>query len=302
MVKTSVSVVIVTRNRKKDVLICLDSIFNQTYKPFEVILVDNASDDDTSIVVAKKFPKVKIVKSDKNLGGAGGRNFGFDTTKGDYILFLDDDTKTDKRMIEELVKVMDSDKKNGIVQPKIYEMENPDVLQGVGHGINLVTGRVFGIGVHVKDVGQFDYNMEIPMAGCTWMVRREVFKKIGKYDEDYFIPYEDSDFSIRAAKAGFRIIYVAKAVVWHKGLKGLIDPRLEWIGITTPERSYRVSKNKIIFMKKHAPTLNFLIFIFLFTPIYALMHSGIMIASGRFDILLNYWKGLFSGLGYSLTR
>src|SRR3972149_8380354 len=206
--KDLISVVVVTRNRMDDVVECLKSIYSQSYSKTEIILIDNASDDNTLQVVRKKFPKVKIVANKINTGAAKGRNLGLAKSKGNFILFLDDDTKAHPKMIEELVKVIKSEKKVGIVQPKIYEMGKDKVLQGVGHGINLLTGRVYGIGVHVKDKGQFEEVMEIPMAGCTWMVKKEVFKKVGRYDEDFFIPYEDSDFSLRVRKAGYKVYYV----------------------------------------------------------------------------------------------
>lgn len=173
------------------------------------------------------------------------------------------------------------------------------MLQGVGHDINLLTGRVIGIGVHVKDKGQFENIMEIPMAGCTWMVKKEVFEKVGKYDEDFFIPYEDSDFSLRTRRKGYKIYYVPRAMIWHRGVKvTTVSPRLQWIGVTTSDRAYRVSRNKIIFMRKHATFINLLVFLFLFTPLYTLAHSAIMISSKRWDILFDYWRGLISGLKY----
>ncbi len=301
--KALVSVVIVTRNRKQDALICIQSIYSQSYKKVEVILVDNASADDTSKVAKKKFPNLLVIKSLVNTGGAGGRNLGIPYAKGMYTLFMDDDARADKDMIKELVKVMSADKKVGIVQPKIYELERKNMIQGVGHGISLVTGRVYGIGVHVKDVGQFEQVLDIPLAGCTWMVRNSVFKKIGNYDEDYFIPYEDSDFSFRVKKGGYKVLFIPKAKVWHRGAKKtFIHPWIEWIGITTPERAYRVSRNKIIFMRKHAPFKNLLIFLFVFIPIYTILHSLIMIITKRVDLLASYWKGLMSGLGYAILH
>ncbi len=302
MVKKSlVSVVIVTRNRNEDLRVCLASIFKQTYKPFEIIVVDNGSEKEVKKSFQKKFPKVKFVRSEINLGGAGGRNLGLLNAKANMILFMDDDAEAHKEMIKELVKVLKRDKKNGIVQPKIYEMERKDVIQGVGHGINLKTGRVFGIGVHVKDEGQFEKVIKIPMAGCTWMVKKSVFEKIGDYDEDIFIPYEDSDFSQRAREVGFEVLYVPKAMVWHKGAKKtFVHPWLEWLGITTAERSFRVARNKIIFMKKHAKKGDFLFFMTFLVPLYAILHSLIILATGKVDILKNYWKGLLSGFDYTL--
>ncbi len=298
-----VSVVIVTRNRKQDALICIQSIFSQSYKNLQVILVDNASLDDTAEVAVKKFPTIIVVKSLLNTGGAGGRNLGIPKAKGEFVLFMDDDARADKEMIKELVNVMSSDPKIGIVQPKIYELERKNMIQGVGHGINLLTGRVYGIGVHVEDKGQFEEVLEIPMAGCTWMVRRSIFNKIGTYDEDYFIPYEDSDFSHRVKLSKDKVLFVPLAKVWHRGpKKTFIHPWIEWIGITTPERAYRVSRNKIIFMRKHAPLMNFLVFLLVFIPIYTFLHSVIMIFTKRIDLLVSYWRGLLAGFGYILLK
>jgi GT2 family glycosyltransferase len=291
-----VSIVVVTRDRKKELSECLQSIFNQTKKASEIIVIDNGSKEKV-----KKISGVKIIRSETNLGGAGGRNLGLFHSKGRFILFMDDDAVADPNMIKELLKVIEKDSKIGIVQPKIYEKERPNFIQGVGHGINLKTGRVFGIGVHEEDLGQYNKIMEIPMAGCTWIVRREVFGTIGDYDEEIFIPYEDSDFSIRAKKAGYKIIFSPTAKVWHAGSKKtFIHPWLEWLGITSPERSFRVSRNKIIFMKKHAEMRDLLFFMFFYQPIYAFLHSLIILFTGRLDIFINYWKGLFSGIDYSL--
>jgi GT2 family glycosyltransferase len=298
-----ISAVIITRNRKKELTFCLRSIFNQSRKLDEILVVDNGSDKNVKREFGKRFPEVKFIRSEINLGGAGGRNLGLLHAAGDYILFMDDDAIADSEMVKELLKVIEKDPKTGIVQPKIYEKERPNFIQGIGHGINLKTGRVFGIGVHEEDHGQYEKVMEIPMAGCIWMVRREVFEKIGDYDEDIFIPYEDSDFSFRAKKAGYKIFFVPKAYAIHAGAKKtLVHPWLQWLGITTPERSYRVSRNKIIFMKKHAEKHDFLIFMFFYEPVYAILHSVIILATGRIDVLSNYWKGLFSGLGYSLKK
>lgn len=299
MMKKLVSVIVVTKDRKKEVLQCLASIFAQTYNPLEVILVDNASTDDTLDSVSKKFPKTIIIKSTKNTGGAGGRNLGIDKASGKFLLFMDDDTRADQDMIKELLLILKKGKDIGIVQPKIYIKERKKTLQGVGHGINLLTGRVYGLGVGEVDRGQYDKNMEIPLAGCTWMVKKDVVDKIGKYDEDYFIPYEDSDFSQRARKAGFRVLLAWKAKVWHRGpKKSGISPNLQWIGITTPDRAYRTSRNKIIFMRKHAPLINFIFFLLVLVPLYTLVHSLIMISNKRVDMLLDYWRGLFSGYLY----
>lgn len=294
-----ISAVVVTRNRLGEATECIKSLFKQTHPIDEIIVVDNASSDETGAEIKKLFPKVKLVTSNKNLGGAGGRNLGYRKTKGDLILFMDDDALADKELVYSLLETFESAKNIGIVQPKIYDKEQKDIIQGVGHGINLLTGRVYGIGVREKDKGQFDKDMEVPMVGCCWMVRKAVFQKIGQYDEEIFIPYEDSDFCKRAWDAGFKVMYSYKAKVWHRGPKDTgIPAKLQWIGITTSDRAYRVSRNKMIFMKKHAPKINLIIFGVFLVPIYAVVHSAIIVSSRRFNILLNYWKGIFSGYFY----
>ncbi len=303
MKKDLVSVVLITRNRKKEALKAVGSIYRQTYKRLEVILVDNASLDDTAKIIKKKYPKTKIITCQINRGAAGGRNLGLKLTKGELLLFMDDDACADRHMVSELVKAVKQDPRIGIVQPKIYDMDRANIIQGLGHDINLLTGRVSGIGVGEEDCGQYEKSADITMVGCTWLVKREVFTKIGNYDEDFFIPYEDSDFSLRARRAGFRVCLAPQALVWHSSHVGSdIPPKLVWIGITTPDRAFRISCNKLIFMKKHASNFHLIIFLFVFTPIYTILHSVIIFSSGRFDILINYWKGLMAGLFYVLSK
>lgn len=297
--KQKISAVIVTRNRPSELKEAIGSLVNQVN---ELVVVDNGSEKGVLDGIKNKFKNVKFIASNKNLGGAGGRNLGLKYTKGEYILFMDDDAKAGSSMVKELSLVLTRYSDAGIVQPKIYEKERKNILQGIGHGINLLTGRVYGWGVHESDRGQYEEIREIPMAGCTWMVKREVFKKIGNYDEDFFIPYEDSDFSWRARKAGFRVLYVPKAKVWHQGPKAtFVHPWVEWLGITIPERAYRIARNKIIFMRKHAPLPNLLFFLFILVPAYTIAHSAILLAVWRVDILLNYWRGIFSGIRYSIN-
>ena len=303
MSKKLVSVVIVTKDRPKEVGKAMASIYRQTYKPIEVVLVDNGSINRVSDLIKDKYRKTKIISNLTYRGAAGGRNLGFLNTKGEFIFFMDDDAFADKDAISQLIKVAQQDPKIGIVGPKIYYANKKNVIQGIGHNINLLTGRVIGIGVGKQDFGQYEKIIDIPMIGCAWMVKRGVFNKIGKYDEDFFIPYEDSDFSIRARKADFRICYVPKAHIWHSSHYNLDIPQsIQWLGIINAERAYRISRNKIIFMKKHAHFLNLLIFLLIFSPIYVMVHSAIILFSRRLDILRYYWKGLLSGFKYVLVK
>lgn len=298
--ETLISVVIATTNRKDDLAKCLRSLFLQSYGNLQIIVVDNGGKIPLTFWMKKNFPKVKLIRSDKNLGAAGGRNLGIRYAKGNYILFMDDDAQAHKDMVGELYKELVKDKEAGIVHPKIYDFEKRNVLQGLGCDINLLTGRVSAVGIREVDTGQYDKVQEIQTVGCIWMVKREVIERIGNYDETFFIPYEDTDFSIRAKRAGFKILFIPTALAWHRGVKDTyINKWIDYIGIRSADRAYRISRNKIIFMRKNATVKNFLIFFLIFNPVYIVIHSLIIILGGRVDIFSKYWKGVLSGIWYT---
>lgn len=303
MMKNLVSVVIVSKDRKDDLVECLNFYKKSSYKNLELIVVDNASRPPLLTWLPKRYKNIKLITSDENLGAAQGRNRGLAEAKGEYIIFSDDDAYPERDMVKSLVEVFRKNKKAGIVQPLVYDKNKKNFLQGAGHDINLLTGRIKAWGVQERDIGQYEGIREVPMCGCVWMVKREVFQKIGDYDEDYFIPYEDSDFSIRARKAGFKLYCYSKAKTYHQGIKKtFIHPWIEWLGITSKERAFRVARNKIIFMTKHSPFPKNFFFFLLLLPTYIFTHSIIILLAGRFDILSNYWSGIFSGLMYLFRK
>ncbi|HET7098887.1 MAG TPA: glycosyltransferase [Patescibacteria group bacterium] len=296
-----VSVIIVTRDRKKDLLECLNSYVKSSYKNIEIIVIDNASRPPVLTWLPKKFKNVNLITRDTNVGAAEGRNIGIENAKGEYLIFTDDDAYAGRDMVKNLIDVFAKQKKAGIVQPLIYDKNKKNFLQGAGHDVNLLTGRIRAWGVQEKDMGQYDGIREVPLCGCVWMVKRNVIEKIGNYDEDYFIPYEDSDFSMRAREAGFKLYCYSKAKSWHQGIKKtFVHPRIEWLGITSKERAFRVAKNKMIFMRKHSPFPQNIFFFLIMLPAYILVHSAIIISSGRFDVLWQYFLGILSGILYIL--
>lgn len=297
-----VSVVIVSRDRKKDLTECLESYSRSNYKKLEIIVVENASNPPLAGWVGKKYPKVKVIRSEINTGAAQGRNIGLRASSGKYVLFTDDDAYADKNMVSHLVEAFKKTPEAGIIQPLVYDKENKNMLQGAGHDIDLATGRIRAWGVKEEDRGQYEGLREVPLCGCVWMAKREVLDKIGGYEEEYFIPYEDSDFSLRARRAGFKLFCYSPAKTYHQGQKSTyVHPLVEWLGITTKERAFRVARNKIIYISKNAKVRDFLFFLLIMLPFYLIMHSIIILLSGRADILKSYWQGVLSGLNYVLS-
>ncbi len=130
--KRLVSVIIVNQNGKKYLEKCLTSLKNQGYKNIEIILVDNASIDDSVDFTKKIFPDAKIKINSENLGFAEPNNIGYNLSEGDYVLFLNNDTEVKKDFLHPLVSILESNKDVGGVQSKILFMDNPTVLDSVG--------------------------------------------------------------------------------------------------------------------------------------------------------------------------
>lgn len=224
-----ISIIVLHYNGEKNTIVCLKSIKNLVAHDVIILpmVVDNASQ--------KKFvaSSVKVLRSEENLGFAGGNNIGIKNSleqKSDYILILNNDTVVDENLIKELLVVMERDERIGIVSPKIYFEKGHEYHKTRYHSSEL--GKVIwyagGImdhkniigshrGVDEVDHGQFDRLEETDFAtGCCMLVRKEVFREIGFLDEKYFLYYEDNDFCRRAWKAGFKIMYAPKAIIWHK--------------------------------------------------------------------------------------
>lgn len=300
MAKKLVSIVIVTRNRRQVTLDCLESVLKMDYPRFEVILVDNGSTDGTVEAVEKNFSEVKVVAAGKNLGLNAGKNLGQKHAKDDYILFLDSDTIVDKRLLTELIKTAESDLRVGIICPKMYYIEPKDVIWYAGSYINLFTSQTKNIGCNEKDCGQYDQVRETEFAPTAYLVTRTVVDELKGHDELLFMTYGDTDYGFRARKAGFKVIFCPWAKLWHQLGKEENLKTVRALGYNQPMRAYYFARNRVIFIKRHAPKLNFLIFLLVFYPLFTLYISYKIIAfGGSWRFLKPHLQGSGDGLRYA---
>lgn len=286
-----VSVVVPTYNLKEVLLECLESIFNQDHTNLEVIVFDNGSTDGTDKAIMEKFPQVKFMQSQENLGVTGGANIGVKKATGDYIWLVDHDNILEPNMLSVMLELAESDPKIGIVVPKIYYWENKDIIWAAGAAINLLTGEnIFRGG---KDVGQYEKVEEVQVAPANFLVKREMIEKVGLYDDIYFATYEDTDFSFRAKKAGYKIVYTPKAVSYHKiPLLNKKQGKERWF-----KRAFWVARNKIIFMRKHSKY--FPLFVLLY-PAWFAIYTYQAVRYLNFVALLNFYKGMLVGFKWAL--
>lgn len=208
-----VSVIVVNYNGKKFLSDCFNSLFLQVYRPFEVIMVDNNSNDGSVEYVQQNFPEIKVFSQSGNLGFAGGTNAGIRGAHGDFILTLNNDTIVSTDFITELVKPMISDPSVGMCASR---MIFPDGRINSAAICISRSGAAWDRGMGEPDQGQYDDVEEVfgPCAGAA-LYRHSMLDAIGLFDEDFFMYMEDVDLAFRARLSGWKCIYVPAARVIH---------------------------------------------------------------------------------------
>jgi GT2 family glycosyltransferase len=210
-----VSIVIVNMNGKHHLKECLPTIVTQSYPNFEVIICDNNSTDGSVEFIGREYPSIKIIANHQNLGYAAANNIGFTQTKGNLIVVLNPDTKVSQNWLAPLVEAINSDLQICMVAPKIMLFDLPDQINACGNQITY-TGLTFCRGL-AKDAGQYPEREFIAaVSGAAFMIKKEALNQIGGFDESYFMYYEDTDLSLRALLAGYRILYEPNSIVYHK--------------------------------------------------------------------------------------
>lgn len=283
------SVIIPNWNGKHFLEDCIDSLRGQTFKDFEIILVDNGSTDGSADFAKARYgDSIRIIRNKKNLGFTGGNNVGIQAAKGEYIVLLNNDTWTDPHWLEELVRATRFDPPIGMWGSKVLSFYQRDQIEGVGELIYW-DGLCRAKGQFQKDQGQFDEIEEIFFPpGCGAMYRKKVFDEIGLFDEDFFAYADDEEIGIRARLAGWKCLYVPRAVIYHKnsGTGGQYSPF----------KAFYVERNRFWITIKYFPfpllflSLFFTSLRFVIQAYGALTHRG---AAGRFTEIYSPMKLIF---------
>lgn len=218
MKKPKVSVIVLNYNGKKYLKVCFESLKKTTYPNFEVVMIDNKSTDDSVDYVKKNFKWVRIIDAGSNMGWAVGNNIGIKNTNGEYIVVLNNDTICTPNWLSELVNVIESDPQIGVVGSWPVDF------------------------VYMKcDLNKFPYKKiqeASTVSGAAMMIKRDVFEKIGLFEEKYFIYWEDMEFTWRTILCGYKVFTNYNSIVFH--LTGGYTKKIEkerWI--------YEKVKNRI---------------------------------------------------------
>lgn len=259
-----ICIVILNFNGWEDTIKCLKSLDHvkstAEYK-VEVLVIDNASKNESIKKIRDAIPSVNMIESPINTGFSGGCNLGMKyalETQADYVLLLNNDTVVDPHFVAEMYKAIEPADVGGVV-PKIYfekgneyhkEKYNKNELGkiiwyagGIMDWKNLIGQNR---GVDEVDRGQFDEAGETQLAtGCCFLIKAEVLKKVGIFDDNYFLYYEDADLCARIKKEGYKIMYQPSAVIWHKNAGSS--------GSGSVLQDYYITRNRLLFGMRYAP-------------------------------------------------
>src|SRR5690348_2990298 len=212
---------IITLNYNQASVTCdlLESCKKLTYPRYEILVCDmNSAENPCNIIRPEKYPNTLLLLSARNLGFAGGNNWGMQFAKGDYFLLLNNDTEVTRHLIEQLLVPFKTDPMAAIVCPKINYYDFPNRIQYAGFKrMHPLTGRTQTIGNREIDHGQYNgIRVTNGAHGAAMMVKRDIVQKTGAFPEKFFLYYEEWDWSARVQKAGYRIYFQGNATVYHK--------------------------------------------------------------------------------------
>ena len=198
-----VSIVMLCWNRKDDVQESLTRFRHQKYDNFEVIVVDNCSSDGTQAMVEEEFPEVRLIKMYKNLG-IEAYNIGFANARGEYIVILDDDSFPGEDAVSRMVEKFAEDEELGVVAFDVRNFYNYDDVKDIEQERNR------------SDTAAVAENYLMSFNGAGVGIRKDLFKQVGYYPEEFFLYWNEQDSAFRILNAGYKIKFFSDVISYHK--------------------------------------------------------------------------------------
>jgi len=286
MVFPKISIISPTRNRKNKLIRCLKSIESLDYPKdkLEVIIVDNASNDGTTSVVKKEFPKVKIIENEYNLGVSTALNIGIKESSGNFIFIFEDDLVLEKGCLKKLVTFSLENPKI-IAAGGLFYYNKKNRIRNLGGKINFFTSKIKIRGKDEIYRNQYGHSEADVVGGATLLINRKIFEEIGYFDERFFWSYEDLDWCLRLKKKGYKIIVLPEAKIFH-------DHKIS--EKPSPFSEYHIIRSKIIFMKKYMSIITFWFFPLqiIYTPLILIY----FLIKNQKNLIIPYIDGMLSGI------
>lgn len=260
-------------------------------KDIEVIVVDNGSDQDHGEAFKNAYPELVYIRSELNLGFAGGNNLGIEVATGTYLLLLNNDTEISENFIDTLINELESRPDVGMISPLILYFDHPKTIQYAGFTeMNYLTCRNKGIGNMETNNGQYnsDSRETAYCHGAAMMCRKKDLETVGVMAEQFFLYYEELDWCEQFKKAGKKIWFTGKTYIYHKESIS--------VGKESSIKTYFMTRNRMLFIRRNTGIFN----IFLFSIYYILFACTKQIISyllkGRSDLIIWVFKGILWNL------
>ena len=285
-VEKLLSIITINYNGIKDTCELIDTLpLND--ETIEVIVVDNASTQDEATELEKRYPLIIVIRSDKNLGFAGGNNLGIKAAHGKYLFFINNDTiLSQPSALSLLITRLESSAQIGMVCPKIRFTWDKQPIQYAGYTpLSKITLRNKSIGFGEQDNGQYDTPHPTPYAhGAAMMVKREVIEKVGMMPECYFLYYEELDWSMMIRRAGYEIWYEPACTIFHK--------ESQTTGQMSPLKTYFITRNRLLFAQRNAQKdTKYLTYVYLIIVV-ATKDISFHLLRGKFNLACAVIKGI----------
>jgi len=271
---------------------CLASLSKIDYPNYEIVLVDNGSTDGSPERLVAEFPGITVIRNKENLGFTGGNNVGIRRAleeNADYVFLLNNDTVVAANFLSELIRAGESDKRIGLLNPKIFYFEPSNRIWYAGGSFNIWKGIASHRGSRRVDRGLHDLQEEVTfITGCAFLIKTEVIRKIGMLDECFFYTCEDTDWTIRSLNAGYKALYAPSSVIWHK--ESLDVKR----NAGKAFRDFYNVRNSLLLARKHAKAYHWPSFLFCLALMVSYRTAGYLIR-GEFDRVRAIYRGLRDG-------
>ena len=286
------SIITVNYNGLEDTCALIDTItFNDN---MEVIVVDNGSIVNEALLIQQRYPKVNAIRSNENLGFAGGNNLGIKAANGRFMYFINNDTLlslqtsdvTPQTSFQPLIDCLISSDKIGMVCPKIRFAWGNHPIQYAGYTpLSSITLRNRAIGFGEEDHGQYDEAHPTPYAhGAAMMIKREALEQIGLMPDCYFLYYEELDWSMMLQRAGYDIWYEPACTIFHKESQST--------GSDSPLKTYYITRNRFLFAKRNVKRPQRYATYCYLTLMVGLRDICRFTMKGRFDLIKAMTKGV----------
>lgn len=284
------TIILVNFNGKQYNEACIESILaNQVSFDQKIIVVDNASTDDSMQILRERYEndaRIDLITLEANYGFSYANNVGMQRAMeegADYVLLLNNDTEIASDMLAQLAECAKRHP-DSMIAPKIYYSDHRNVIWSAGGSISPLIRKVSHIGLDQTDRGQYDEETEIGFAtGCALLIPRRVIERAGMLDEDFFLYYEDAEYSFRLGKMGIPVYYCPKAVMYHK--VGASSK-----GADSPLCAYYIARNWLLCNKKHLGGRYPLFLIYY--VINRLVCCLLWLAHGKWELVRATWLGI----------